>query len=389
MQPLTGDLDFARRVPTHGQYLWIGVEYQSHDRYDTTVPQLILVLRDLFPARLSREASASLPRLPALEQWLARGDVESGTGGWRQWLQREYAGGNLAALPSASIAGAAVAGLPADQPLWYATPMHLVAGLDTVRVHPAGLLQLDLEEQQLLQGDFARVFEGSGWSLHATGRRELLLAGGPVLAAAALRSTDPAQWLGADPRAGMPGGQGSEPLRRLGSELEMWLHEHPVNRIRLGRRQLNANALWLWGGGATVAAGAGVAPPGAPPGAPRGTPRGAAAWADELFIDGLARLAGLQLQPPAGRWPQAAAGPQPAGEVIAVCELGAVPDERSLRSMESDWIAPALAQWRRGPARRITLLAGNRAVTLGRAPLRTLWRRLRRTRPWWETLLAC
>ena len=136
--------------------------------------------------------------------------------------------------------------------MWLATPVHMVAGLDTVRVHPAGLLRLAAGEQQILQGDFARVFAGSGWSLHATGRRELLLAGPFPQANAAVRSADPALWLGADPRAGLPSGPGSDSLRRFGAELEMWLHEHPVNLARAGRGLLTVSALWLWGGGAAV-----------------------------------------------------------------------------------------------------------------------------------------
>jgi len=69
-----------------------------------------------------------------------------------------------------------------------------------------------------------------------------------------------------------------------------------------------------------------------------------------------------------------------------VCELEAEPGESALQVLERDWIAPALEQWRGGTFHSATLLAGTRAVTLARAPLRALWRRWRRTRPWWETL---
>ena len=187
------------------------------------MPRLILVLRDLYPARLSDAARAALPRLPQLEQWLARGDIELAAGDWREWLQRDTSDAALRAAPIASIAAAAVSGVPAAEPVWLATPVHLVAGLDTVRVHPAGLLQLSGEEQQALATDFTTVFAGSGWSLHATGRREMLLAGGPELNSGAVRSHDPALWLGADPREGLPAGRermpcaGSAPRWRCGS----------------------------------------------------------------------------------------------------------------------------------------------------------------------------
>jgi hypothetical protein len=358
--------------------LRIGIEYESHDRYDTTVPRLTLILQDLYCPRPHPEAGATLPRLPALEQWVARGDIAPTPGGWRQWLQRQLAGHELATLPAASVAGASLKELPAGQALWLATPVHMVAGLDTVRVHPAGLLRLAAEEQQVLQDDFAAVFAGSGWSLHATGRRELLFAGPFPQADAAIRSADPALWLGADPRAGLPSGPGSESLRRFGAELEMWLHEHPINLARAARGLLTVSALWLWGGGGAVAR--------ADIGATSRPARAMTAWADELFIDGLAHCAGLRVEPLPQRWPQRGADPVPTEDLLVVCNLGAASDERSLQEVEREWIAPALAAWRGGQLRTLTLLVADCAVTLQRSPLRSMLRKFRRIRPWWEAL---
>jgi len=257
-----------------------------------------------------------------------------------------------------------------------------VAGLDTVRVHPAGLLQLSIEEQRVLERDFTPVFAGSGWSLHATGRREMLLAGGAGLEAGEVRSHDPALWLGADPRAGLPAGRGAQALRRLGAEMEMWLHEHPVNLARHARGSLSANALWVWGGGVpAIAIQRGAVP---------NATGAAVAWANDLFVDGLARLEGYTLEPLPERWPQATPmhGPWPA-ELLTVCELDAKGGEGALHVLERDWIAPALEHWRAGQGRSATLVAGACAVTLAHRPFRSLWRSLRRTRPWWETLLKC
>jgi hypothetical protein len=345
------------------------------------VTRLILVLRDLYPARLDRDALAALPRLPALERWLARGDSAQVQGGWRSWLWREFAlraplavgapGAADAAAPAA-VAAAAVPNLPAGKPLWFATPVHFVAGLDTVRLHPAGILELDADAQQLLAADFARVFAGSGYTLHATGRRELLLAGGAPAAPGCLRSSDPAMWLGADPRGGFPAGENAAELRRLGAEIEMWLHEHPLNRARAGRGQLPANALWLWGGGATAVICAVRTAP------------AALAWAEDLYVDGLTRARASQLAAPPARWPDAGASAAPPGELLVVCGLGAAPDARSLLALEHDWIAPALAQWQGNRFDSATLLAGDRAITLKGSRWRRFWRR---PRPWWELLL--
>jgi hypothetical protein len=345
------------------------------------VSRLVLVLSDLPAARLSEPARATLPRLPLLERWLARGHSERASGGWRPWLQRTAHEPALHSVPLASIAAAARSNPPDARPVWFATPVHLVAGLDTVRVHPAGVLQLAWDEQQALEQDFAKVFAGSGWSLYATGRRELLLAGGTPQASGMVRSCDPVLWLGADPRAGLPAGPGADGLRRLGAEMEMWLYEHQLNAQRLARQQLSANALWIWGGGAPAIAG----PTGA---TPRST--GAIAWAEDLFLDGLARLEGYAVEPLPECWPQSAlpAG-KPGAALLAVCRVGATPDERTLERLDRNWIAPAFEHWRGGGVQRATLLAGEHAVTLERSVGRMFWRSFRRTRPWWESLLPC
>jgi hypothetical protein len=350
--------------------LRVGVQYEAHARYDTTVPRLTLVLRDLYPARLDAATQAALPRLGALERWLAQGEVHRATGGWREWLWRTLDDGEQPAAPPASIAAAAVPGAPADQPLWLATPVHLMAGLDTVRMHPAGLLALDPGEQAALAADFGRVFAASGHSLHATGRRELLLAGGAPAAPGSVRSHDPGKWLGTDPGSGFPKGDGAPALRRLGAEIEMWLHEHPVNRARMERGLLQANALWLWGGGASAVAG--VAATAAPP---------LTAWANDLYVDGLARLRRVEIASPAQRWPVAP------GDLLAVCDLGARPDALSLQALEREWLAPAFEHWRAGAVQSATLLAGDLAVSLQGRRWRGFGWRLRRGRPWWETLL--
>ena len=329
------------------------------------------MLHDLYPTRLSEGARAALPRLPALEEWIRQGRTDRSSSSWRHWLQREWLGGQFIDAMPASIAGAAVSGVPTDQPLWLASPVHFVAGLDTLRLHPAGLLHLDLAEQRELAADFLQVFAASGWSLHATGRRELLVSGG---APVALRSHDPGLWLGADPADGLPAGDGGRPLRQFGAELEMWLHEHPVNLERVRRGLLNVNALWLWGGGAALA------------------PRPAArqrdlAWAEDLFVDGLWAMGGALAAPLPPRWPVASSAPGTAADLLVVCELG--PEAEARAALERGWIRPALQRWPEGADRKARLLVGNPRLSLERAPFSSLRHLWRRRRPWPEALLQC
>ena len=47
----------------------------------------------------------------------------------------------------------------------------------------------------------------------------------------------------------MPAGPDADGYRRLVSEIEMALHDHPVNTERQARGQRPVNSFWLWGGG--------------------------------------------------------------------------------------------------------------------------------------------
>ena len=340
------------------------------------MPRLILVISDLYP---SRQRVSGMPRLVGLERWLARGRCEHLSQGWQQWLLDAYLKDSEARQPWAEVAGAG-AGVDGRRG-WLATPVNLVAGIDTVRVHPAGLLHLELQQQQALAADFAVVFRDSGWTLHATGRRELLLTGTAALCA---RSSDPARWLGADPAPGAVSGADAaaadaRTLRRLGSELEMWLHEHPVNRARSAAGKLAASGLWLWGGAAPPLPATGSA---APVGAARLKVYGA-----DLFLEGLCRLTGGSSHA-LPTLPTPPALPDPvAADAIVHLTLGGAPDSAALQALERELIAPLMRQLRHGYWDALTLLAGEQGVTLRRAGWRR-WTLLARKQPWWERLLG-
>ena len=221
------------------------------------------------------------------------------------------------------------------------------------------------------------VFRDSGWTLRPTGQRELLLTGTVPRYA---RSTDPARWLGTDPALGViAGAADARQLRRLGSELEMWLHEHPVNRARSAAGQLAVNGLWLWGGATQPAAASAPVPAPARARAPSLQVYGA-----DLFLAGLCRLAGGSCQ----ALPARAAPPEPTpADAIVHLTLGGAPDGAALQALERELIAPLLRQLRSGSWDALTLLAGEQGVTLQRPGWR-LWTLLARNQPWWERLLG-
>jgi hypothetical protein len=121
-------------------------------------------------------------------------------------------------------------------------PMHFAAGmtrLDAVTLR--GTASLTDDERARLEttiGDYIRSvglqWEARGWLIGFA--NEL-----------AVQTRQPN--LAVDLERAMPSGADSKELRRLMTELQMVLHEHPVNarRARIGLPA--ANAVWMWGGG--------------------------------------------------------------------------------------------------------------------------------------------
>jgi hypothetical protein len=323
---------------------------------------LVLILADFHPPSETRNTQG-WPRLSALELLIARARRTTIAGGWRPWLARQMGGPALASAAPAGVAAAGWLQDAAHECYWFATPVHYFAGLDSLQMHPAGLLQLDSAAQRVLCADFTAVFAGAPLSLHATGRRDLLLAGASMGAA---MTFDPSGWLGADPSGGLPTGEGASSLKRLGAELEMWLHEHPINRERARQGQLPVSTLWLWG--------AGKAPE-------RGTGRVPHLYAEDTYSEGLARLCGGYAQPPPERW----MAPQSGETVIAILPTASEDPRARLQAIERCWIAPALADLRRGQLRQLQLIIGERGYAATRATLLQFWRT---PLSWWQSLAS-
>jgi hypothetical protein len=308
------------------------------------------------------------PRLPALEFLLARARrLQLAARDWREQLRP-----GLAAAGVVAAAQAQQHSRPHDPTRhhWLATPVHWTAGMDTVRLHPQGLLTLDASEATQLAMDYARVFAGSGWELAATGGRELLFSGAPV---ADCQADDPALWCGQSPKAGMARGRGARILRQLGAEMEMWLHEHPVNRRRTAAGSPSISALWLWGNGpapASVAADdVGML------------------LANDLYARSWWQLCGAPRLPLPVSWSQRApaAAALPAGRQTVVLPWTGDHPAALVPQLEEHWLGPLLADWRARRIDTLRLIAGRDEFVLAPA---ARWRLWQRTRPWWESLLA-
>jgi hypothetical protein len=333
--------------------------------------ELVLILSDFFPHGDAVEPESTLPRLPALESLLSLARADPLAQGWRSRFAARFGAPEFSALAPAAAAALSWLDAPAQptQQYWLATPVHYFAGLDRVHLHPAGLLQLPVAAQAALVADFARVFGDAPWRLHAIGRRELLLCGAPLAASA----EDPAQFVGRDPGAGLPRGPAATTLRRLGVEIEMWLHEHAINRQRQAAGELPVSALWLWGA---------LAPAASMDARATADLSRSTLYGEDAYAEALWRLRGGRSEPLPQQFSDLPRAPG-ATQAVLYPTMGGEGLGDAVQRLEQRWLAPALQALRARALSRIELLAGARAYGLRRLELARFWRK---PLPWWERL---
>jgi len=277
---------------------------------------------------------------PLLERLLARADFVAAVQDWREEAFSVIA--PQAPMPAiAAVAHRAAGGPRRDGWVFLATPVHYLAELSNVRFAGEGILSLDAAEAAALVLDFNRVWSDAGVDLWAGSNR--LFCG--FDAQLVVATQDPELARGRHLESFLPAGPDAARLRRLMSELEMWLFDHAVNRRRRERGELPISSLWLWGGGAPLASLPSV--------------QGAAAGEDVLFD----------------------AFPPRSGRGADVMVVDAMPNMAAWADMEAGWLAAALADISRGRLARLDLSAGERRFSLSARWRRRFWRR---AKPWWE-----
>jgi hypothetical protein len=155
---------------------------------------------------------------------------------------------------------------------------------------------------------------------------------------------------GLDVDTHMPGA----PWPALLNEIQMALHEHPVNEAR----EMPVNSVWLWG-------------PGELPGPIQTDWR--TLTAHEPVALGLARLAGIPHRVPprtAAAWLESAA-PQDGRHLVVLQDTAA--------ALEAGWFAPLLDALRGGRVGMLSIHVPDAGLSceVARADLRRFWRRAR------------
>lgn len=208
--------------------------------------RMLFIVPDLFPPARLLETAAQGLRLPALQTLLARGS--------RQPCPDEGVEAALCAAlgierqqdwPLAPITLEADGGVAGDAYWLRADPVHLRVMRDRIVLASSSVLSLAREEAAALAATIAQHFgtDLNPQPLHPD-RWYLQFQEAPRLTTTPLSAA-----VGRDIDPLLPQGVDALRFRTQFNELQMLLHEHPVNQARELRGALPVNSLWLWGGG--------------------------------------------------------------------------------------------------------------------------------------------
>lgn len=241
---------------------------------------LDLLIPDLLPPHDAPAALRAL-RLPALEKWLARSDVETFAGqDSTSWLATAFALGSSPAFAAISLAGE---GLAADGAWLRADPVHLRIDHDYVKLHDASILGVTHEESAALVAALQSHFASDGLAFQAPAPERWYVR----VPAGELPVTTPlAHAFGRDIFGLLPRGTGRINWRSAITEAQMVLSGHEVNVRREAEGKPRINSIWFWGEGALPATVA---------------RRYALLYADDAFTRGLGALSGAEVRPLAKR----------------------------------------------------------------------------------------
>ena len=183
---------------------------------------------------------------PAHRRWLAQGRLHEAGPLQEGLLQVLDAIGQP--VPRDGLAALRLWGQSGARPdAWIAAadPVFLEAVLDRVRLHALGPDELPLPQVQLLFASLQDAFGDETRTFVSIETRGYLHSDEPLAAASASAEIVHLR----EPLGFLPLGQSARAHDALQSEMQMYLHAHPINDDRQGAGLPPINSLWLWGSG--------------------------------------------------------------------------------------------------------------------------------------------
>jgi hypothetical protein len=323
---------------------------------------LTLIAPEIAPAWRQAIAERS-SRWPHLARLGGRGSIRAlpppsaGLRAWQVALLDALRIDNYVQYPSAAVTRTGDAREPARGFWLHLQPMHFMAGLDrltAVVLHgSSGVARAELAELEPTIGAHLRgtgmqlvTTSQGGWLVHSERTLDIQTATPETAAASPLEQA-------------MPQGRAAPELRRLMTELQMLLHEHPVNVTRLRRGLPEINAVWFYGAGEI-----------------RNLQRYALpqAFGDDLYLRGIYRLNDVDVT----------AAPPDAHALLARLRSRAVAVVAAddIDALEAAWIAPLSRALAAGALARLQIVIDRCAVTVARPSLLKFWRGQRAPAEW-------
>jgi hypothetical protein len=323
---------------------------------------LTLIAPEIAPA-LRRAIAERGARWPQLARLGGRGSIRAlppardGLRTWQVALLDALGVHDYPAYPSAAVIHSGDVGQPASGFWLHVQPMHFVAGLDrltAVLLHGASdVARAELVELEPTLGAHLRT---AGMQLVTTSHDGWLVRSERELD---VQTTTPESAADSPLEDAMPRGRDAPALRRLMTELQMLLHEHPVNVARQRRGLPEINAVWFHGAGEI-----------------RGLQRYALpqAFGDDLYLRGIYRLNDAEVT----------AAPTDAQTMLARLNSRAVVVVAAddVDALEAAWIAPLARALGTGAITRLDIVLDRWHVTVERGALLKFWRNARPLAQW-------
>ena len=275
------------------------------------------------------------------------------------WLCERFGVGKQLDWPAAPIALRGEGGNPGQSYWLCASPIHLRVHRDQLVLLPPASLSVTQAESQVLVEALNRHFSADGLMFMAPHpqRWYLRVPAFPDLHTVALEEA-----IGRDINRLLPSGEDRMRYHHLFNEVQMLLHDHPVNEARERAGTLLINSVWFWEGGTL-------------PEASRAS--WTAAIGDSPLLQGLGLLASV---PVAGL--SDGLNFLDTGNVLVVLpEAPAAGDTEwagHMARMEKEWITPLLQKLRSGEIQSMdiaTIHAGQaRQWTITRRDLWKFWK---------------
>lgn len=323
---------------------------------------LTLIAPEIAPAW--RQAIAErTSRWPQLARLGGRGSIRAlplasdGLRAWQVALLDALGLDDRAQYPSAAVARTGDSAEPARGFWLHLQPMHFLAGLDrltAVVLHGSnGVARAELAQ---LEPTIAAHLRAVGMQLVTTSRGDWLVHSSRALDVA---TATPETAASTPLEEAMPQGREAPALRRLMTELQMLLHEHPVNIERARRGVPEVNAVWFHGAGEI-----------------RDLQRYALpqAFGDDLYLRGIYRLNDADV----------AAAPPDVPAMLARLRSRAVAiiAADDIDVLEAAWIAPLSRALAVGALARLEIVIDRFAVSVARPALLKFWRGQRAPAEW-------